>query len=137
MRTASELLAVFQQLPEASWCFDLAHARQVDPTMIEAREMLRQFGSRLAQLHVSDVNSNSRHEPLSLSALLAFLKIAPLIHRQTPVVIESPVEEPRMRQEMDTVELIFDPRKWIHLPGANYRSSLTKKDKPSNMVELA
>ena len=35
-RTTDELTEVFDLLPEASLCFDIGHARQIDPTMLEA-----------------------------------------------------------------------------------------------------
>lgn len=35
-RTAEELARVFVQFPDASLCFDIGHARQVDATMTEA-----------------------------------------------------------------------------------------------------
>jgi hypothetical protein len=31
-RTAKELRPLFEELPQAKLCFDVAHARQVDPT---------------------------------------------------------------------------------------------------------
>jgi hypothetical protein len=64
-RTASELADIFVRLPEASLCFDLGHVRQVDPTMSEAVLILERFGNRLGQLHVSEVNARSTHDPLS------------------------------------------------------------------------
>ena len=35
-RTVQELDRIFQELPDASFCFDIGHARQVAPTMTEA-----------------------------------------------------------------------------------------------------
>jgi len=43
-RTVSELRELFRQLPEASFCFDIGHAKQIDPTMASAILMLREFG---------------------------------------------------------------------------------------------
>lgn len=42
-RTAAQLQEIFDQLPEATFCFDIGHARQVDPTMQEAETFLRLF----------------------------------------------------------------------------------------------
>src|SRR5450759_1547757 len=56
-RTVAELESVFDELPEAGFCFDIGHARQVDSTMTEAYFLLRHFGGRLRQLHVSAVNT--------------------------------------------------------------------------------
>src|SRR6185437_14199302 len=71
-RTANELRAIFAELPDASLCFDIGHARQFDTTMTEAYEILRMFGNRLCQVHVSEVNSARQHDPLSFAAMTAF-----------------------------------------------------------------
>lgn len=64
-RTASQLRSIFEKLPDATFCFDIGHARQVDPTMQEAESFLTMFHDRLRQIHMSYVNSQSRHERLS------------------------------------------------------------------------
>ncbi len=99
-RTDRELRQVFDALPEASFCFDMGHARQVDPTMSEAALILETFGSRLRQLHVSEVNSSSNHEPLTLASVLAFSKISYLIPEEIPVVLETPVHEQHVPREI-------------------------------------
>lgn len=60
-RTVSELRELFRQLPEASFCFDIGHAKQIDPTMASAILMLREFGGRLKQVHMSDVGPAGEH----------------------------------------------------------------------------
>src|SRR5262249_48268602 len=56
-QTASDLATIFETLPNASFCFDIGHARQVDPTMSEASAILQRFRDRIQQLHVSEVNA--------------------------------------------------------------------------------
>jgi hypothetical protein len=90
-QTVPALEQVFSLLPQASFCCDLGHARQVDPTMSEATAMLRTFRSRLRQLHVSEVNARSHHDRLSLASISAFEKIYHLIPDTVPVILESPV----------------------------------------------
>jgi hypothetical protein len=90
-RTADELDNVFQQLPDASLCFDIGHARQVDPTMSVAAEILNRFADRLVQVHISDVNSRSRHERLNVAAIHAFSKVAHLIPEHIPLILETPL----------------------------------------------
>jgi len=63
-RTAGELAAMFDELPEAGFCFDVAHARAVDPSMSVAQELLDAFRSRLRQVHVSSLLAG-RHVPLT------------------------------------------------------------------------
>ena len=43
--------------------------------MSEASTILQTLGRRLRQLHVSEVNTQSRHDALSLESVLAFQKL--------------------------------------------------------------
>jgi len=88
-RTAAELSTIFKQLPDASLCFDIGHARQVDTTMTEGYNILKQHRRRLTWLHVSEVNSQSRHEPLSFASINAFSEISYLIPDDVPVILEA------------------------------------------------
>jgi len=99
-RTASELAFFFESLPEASLCLDLGHARQVDPTMSEASLILEKFGNRLRQLHISEVNSRSTHDPLTAGALMAFRRVSRLIPDEVPVILESPVSGDQVEIEI-------------------------------------
>ena len=92
-RTLDEMDIIFNELPDANLCFDIAHSRQVDPSMYEAKILLKKYGCKLKQIHISEVNSQSRHVRLSLETILAFTKAADLIPADTPVIIESPVKE--------------------------------------------
>ena len=98
-RTVAELARVFELLPEASLCFDIAHAHQCDPSMTESFWILRTFGSRLRQVHMSDVDVASRHVPLTWVAIRAFAEVAELIPADVPVILESPVQIADMADE--------------------------------------
>jgi hypothetical protein len=89
-RTLRELGRVFDQLPEASFCFDVGHAHQVDRTMNDAYFLLRALGARLAQVHVSEVTTRGRHDPLSRSAVAAFRKVAAWVPEGVPLLVEAP-----------------------------------------------
>jgi hypothetical protein len=102
-RTADELVSIFRELPEATLCFDIGHARQVDLTMTEAYLIPRNFGQRLAQVHVSEVNSRSKHDALLYSSILAFQEVARLIPERVPLVLETPIAEDKMESEMAKV----------------------------------
>jgi hypothetical protein len=104
-RTAKELAEVFKKLPEAKLCFDLGHCRQVDPTMNESFLILQQFKGRLGQLHVSEVNSSSSHDPLSDASIGAFAKIASLIPENIPVILESTVGPDEVHSEIQRARL--------------------------------
>jgi hypothetical protein len=102
-RTARELAKIFNELPEASLCFDIGHARQVDSTMTEAHFILKHFGARLRQVHVSEVNTRSKHDQLSVASILAFQEVADLIPDHIPLILETPVSEGQIALEMDRV----------------------------------
>jgi hypothetical protein len=91
-------------LPDASICFDIGHARQVDPTMSEATAILQCFQSRLRQIHISEVNSQSKHDALSFESVLAFRKVAHLIPEGVPAIVESRVAENEVEEEIRSVE---------------------------------
>ena len=91
-RTAADLAALFDRFPVARMCFDLGHARQVDPTMLEAARILEQHGDRLAQVHISEVNTASRHDPISEYAIQAFRSVAHLIPERTPIISETLID---------------------------------------------
>jgi len=106
-RTAKELSKVFAELPNASFCFDIAHAKQIDPTMMEARKILSQHGHRLAQVHLSAVNSASQHEPLSYPSMISYREITGLIPRTIPVILETPIPEESVVAEMERAMRLF------------------------------
>jgi hypothetical protein len=102
-RTARELSEIFKQLPDATFCFDIGHARQFDPTMTEAWLILREFGSKLRQVHVSEVNTRSKHDCLSYASILAFQEVAHLIPESVPLILETPVAEGDIEAEITKV----------------------------------
>jgi hypothetical protein len=95
-------------LPEASFCFDIAHARQVDPTMREAALMMEHFSDRLTQIHISSVTSESLHEPLDAESIVSYKRISKLIPPSIPIIIESPMPKNCMELEIKKVRLIFE-----------------------------
>jgi hypothetical protein len=88
-RTVAELGRVFDQLPEASFCFDVGHAHQVDRTMTDAFFLLHALGARLSQVHVSEVTTRGRHDPVSRSAAAAFRTVAQWIPPEVPLLVEA------------------------------------------------
>jgi hypothetical protein len=98
--TARELDAIFRELPDASLCFAIGHARQFDAPMAEAHLILREFGDRLAEVPVSEVSTNSRHGALSFLSVRAFQQVAHLIGEGVPLILETPVAREQMREQM-------------------------------------
>lgn len=101
-RTVRELRPVFARLPRASFCFDVAHARQCDPSMGEAFRLLDAFHDRLAEVHVSELDAHSRHVRLSPAGVRACQRVAGLIPFEVPVIIEAPVQPDEIDDELQT-----------------------------------
>jgi hypothetical protein len=99
-RTVEELAAVFEMLPEASFCFDIGHARQCDTSMTGAYKMLKGFQQRLIQVHVSEVNSSSQHDPVSYAAQISFREVSSLIPTNIPLIVESKVNSNGIGREI-------------------------------------
>lgn len=100
-RSVEELWPVFARLPEASFCFDLAHAWQCDPSMAEAARMLTAFGERLAEVHVSELDAQSRHVRLTSRGIDAYQAFAELIPVHVPVIIEASVQPEEIESELE------------------------------------
>ena len=101
-RNVAELNDIFAELPEASFCFDIGHARQYDSSMTEAFLILSTFAGRLVQVHVSEVNSESQHDPISYGAKLAFQQVSELIPQNVPIIVESRVLEDKIANEIES-----------------------------------
>lgn len=99
-RTDQELEVIFNKLPRACLCFDIGHAWQVDSTMGEAYWILKSFKSKLKQIHVSEVNSRSKHDVLSYSTIRSFKQMAHMIPDDIPLILESPVTQDQMCDEI-------------------------------------
>ncbi len=90
-RTASDLRKIFNELPDAGFCLDVAHAKQVDPTMTECYLMIKEFKHKLVQLHLSDVTTESKHVCLNEQAISAYQKIVKYLPESLPIILESPI----------------------------------------------
>ena len=88
---AEELAQLFDALPEAGFCFDIAHAWSLDPSMESGEELLDRFASRLRHVHLSSLSEEGGHVPLTEEHEELF---APLLTRcrDVPWILEA---EPR------------------------------------------
>jgi hypothetical protein len=88
-RTTDELAPWFAALPEAGFCFDIAHAWSLDGTMTVGGELLDAFRTRLRHVHVSSMGQSLHHVPLTESDEELFM---PLLHRclDVPWILEAP-----------------------------------------------
>jgi hypothetical protein len=88
-QTADDLQAYFDVLPAARLCFDVAHAKAVDPTLRAGEELLARFSSRLSHVHLSSLDEDHHHVPLTDSDEALF---APVLKRcsDVPWILEAP-----------------------------------------------
>lgn len=91
-RTPEELVSAFGQLPDAGFCFDIAHAWSIDPTMGVAGELLDAFGDRLRHVHLSSLSAELHHVPLTKQDEELF---RPTLERcvDVPWILEAPPRE--------------------------------------------
>jgi len=87
-RTADQLEDYFDALPEAGLCFDVPHAKSVDPAMEIGRAILDRFGPRLRHVHLSSLDGDCHHVPLTEQDEALF---APLLAmcRDVPWILEA------------------------------------------------
>ena len=78
--------------------------------MTEAYLILREFGSKLRQVHVSEVNTRSKHDLLSYASILAYHEVAQMIPANVPLILETPVAADQIEAEIAKV------RKALPLP---------------------
>ena len=71
--------------------------------MTEAWLILREFGPRLRQVQVSEVNTRSKHDRLSYASILAFQEVAYLIPEGVPLILETPVPGADIEEEIARV----------------------------------
>jgi sugar phosphate isomerase/epimerase len=107
-RTAAELEMWFAEFPDARLCFDIGHAQQVDPSMTEAYRILRRFGDRICQIHLSEVTTSSKHDRISETAIRAFSEVADHLPLGVPVILETPVGGEEARVELMQAERVFE-----------------------------
>lgn len=107
-RTVREMEVIFARLPEASFCLDIGHARQIDGSMKMAADMIREFKCRLKELHVSEVDADGVHRRISSECANDFSKVAHLIPENTPMIIESPMLNSEILEEIEIVRKSFN-----------------------------
>jgi Xylose isomerase-like TIM barrel len=87
-RTVADLDRMLHDLPQAQLCLDVAHARQMDTTLTLLWNFTTQFKNRIAEVHISELDSHCRHLPLSSQAIMDYQRFASALCN-IPVIIES------------------------------------------------
>lgn len=106
-RTLEEFSRVMDRLPDANVCLDLAHAHQVDPTLLEAHRFTRAFADRIKQIHLSQLDHACRHQALSFGIVAELRRLAPRLP-QTTVILEAPVAPHLIGRQLELARACFD-----------------------------
>lgn len=87
-QTVEQLEPIMAELPDARLCFDVAHAKDIDPSMHEGMRILDRWRDRLSHVHVSSLDSSCHHIPLTPEDKRLF---APLLDRcrDVPWILEA------------------------------------------------
>jgi hypothetical protein len=96
---------MFSKLPKARMCLDLAHARQLDTTLTLLSDLLSRFVGRIAEIHISELDSRCQHVPMSWSAVEDYQRLPWGGDACIPVIIESMLEDESTRLRKDEVLL--------------------------------
>lgn len=104
-RTVSELTHFFDYLPKARLCLDVAHARQIDSTLSLLTGLIRTFVDRIAEIHISELDSRCRHVPMTNTAVIDYRRLASRIGANVPVIIESMLDRKMEAARLEEVEL--------------------------------
>ncbi len=107
-RTAEELGKLFKELPDARLCLDVAHARQLDTSLRLLWEILCSFWNRIREVHISELDSFCRHQPMSNGAVRDYQRIADRIDANVPIIIESMLETNRAPLRMEEITLAME-----------------------------
>lgn len=105
-RRVEELEPFFEDLPDAGFCLDVAHALHVDSAMGELRNLIRAFGHRLIQLHLSSVDRSGEHRGLDAGTerYRALLESTP---EGVAVILESVVPRDELQAELSRARQLF------------------------------
>jgi hypothetical protein len=90
-RFADELVPVFELVPDAGFCLDVAHVLTHDESLGLALELLERLGDRLRQVHVSGIEADGTHRPTTIEDLRGY---APVLERcrHVPLILEATIE---------------------------------------------
>jgi hypothetical protein len=87
-RTTEELEASFDEMPDAGFVLDVAHAHSLDPSMDLAHDLLDHFRTRLRHVHLSSLDAGGAHMPLTAEDEVRFAGVLDRC-RDVPWILEA------------------------------------------------
>jgi hypothetical protein len=79
--------------------------------------MVKEFGDRLRQVHMSDVGAGGEHYSIGVMARLAFSRLASHIPQNCPIIIESVIEAGAIEREVKIAAEAFNETVAGSFPG--------------------
>ena len=76
--------------------------------MTEAYRLLQRYANRIRQVHVSEVNSMSKHDRISDAALRSFREVSDAIPRDVPLILETPVTAVQAEEQLERAATILE-----------------------------
>jgi len=99
---------IFKKLASCKFCLDLAHTKQVDESMMDCKTMAFRFQDRLAGIHVSDLNEDSKHICIDEKCAEKYIRLSHWFPKDMTIIIESPAsDETEVAAEIEKVWKIF------------------------------
>ncbi len=75
------------------------------------------FPGQIGQFPVSEINTESRHDRLSLESMLAFQKVCQLVPPDVPMILESRVDETEINEEIRSALAALNPAGQLAVAG--------------------
>jgi hypothetical protein len=120
-RTVDELKRFFGLLPDARFCLDVAHARQIDTTLTLLFQLFEGLCDRFAEVHISELDSRCRHIQMSGRAVADYQCLPWNTLHGVPVIIESMLDHEDGEARLQ--ELNLARNSIVHGENRNWRSS--------------
>lgn len=89
-QTPEDLDILFDELPLAGLCFDIAHAKHVDDSLEVGRAILDRFADRLRHVHLSSLDTDGHHVRLTDEDEVLFTTLLDRC-RDVPWILEAPL----------------------------------------------
>lgn len=104
--SVQDLSSVFNYFPLSGFCFDIAHAYKIDPSLKLAKDLTFKFSERLRQVHISELDHNNHHIGLSEKSLLDYQSLQPLFNH-IPIILETVVLSNEIATQIKLVKTLI------------------------------
>ena len=89
-QTVDQMVPLFEALPLSGLCFDIAHVKHVDASLEVGRRLLDRFADRLRHVHLSSLDQDGHHVPLTGDDEELFMVLLERC-RDVPWILEAPL----------------------------------------------